>query len=217
MADVFDTLTEPKKQDVFDSISGDIFDKVSVSRTPIEYEDPWKQLMPGFTGGVPAEEMRIPPSPREGLYEQVPTSLAEKIITGFIPFKEQMQGIKEWRSPETLMESITMYATGKFIEAGIPPVWKVIKPIAEKIFKKVKVGEAPIPKVEPAVVPKSVEVAKPEAKIEGIKQPIIISEPKKGKLTINLSRGGIEKSRKLEEHLLVINSLPETRAALNMN
>ena len=73
----------------------------------IEYEYPFKQLFPISTGGVPfAEEMKKPPSPRKGLYEQVEPSLMEKIIDGFIPFKEQMQGTKEWRSPETLMEEI---------------------------------------------------------------------------------------------------------------
>ena len=77
--------------------------------------------MPSELKGLFYGEPKI--SPKEGLYDIPKKSLLEKIpeiVVEQIPFREQIIGTKEWRTPETGMEAGALVVGGKFLgEAGI--------------------------------------------------------------------------------------------------
>ncbi len=160
--------------------------------TPWSARYPYISAIPQTIKELPSEIKRIftgelPISPREGLYdipkkpwyEKIPEIAAEQI-----PFREQILGTKEWRTPETAMEAISLYGAGKFLgEAGgafgrkFPKVTEFLKqPVGRKPLVKPTIEEPIRPEVPPAVeatkpigVPQPVEVTpevKPKAKVE---------------------------------------------------
>ncbi len=95
--------------------------------TPWSARYPHLAAIPSTLKELPSEVKRtftgeLPISPREGLYdipkkpwyERIPEIAVEQI-----PFREQILGTKEWRTPETMMEAVSLYGAGKFLgEAG---------------------------------------------------------------------------------------------------
>jgi hypothetical protein len=98
-----------------------------------EFVDPTIALVPGFTAGKKLEEMEFPKKFVPGeLWDISKTEAAGGLernlgfLSGLVPFKEQIEGKKEWLSPDTAMEIAGLYAAGKAIPT-------VAKPIANKI------------------------------------------------------------------------------------
>src|SRR3989304_5433247 len=100
---------------------------------PAEATKPWAAKYPRLAAvpetikEMPSELKRLfygepKISPKEGLYDIPKKTLSEKIsevAIEQIPFREQIIGTKEWRTPETGMEAASYFVAGKFLgEAG---------------------------------------------------------------------------------------------------
>jgi len=79
MADIFDTVTESKKTDIFDEVSGDIFNRIAPKKPILTMGEETPQVYPEYISGEggqiewPAELKAIPPTVKE-LALQIPGS-----------------------------------------------------------------------------------------------------------------------------------------------
>lgn len=121
------------------------------SPLPITQNDYLGQAFFDVTGQMPAKGLGK--SPTEGLFEQyVPTFTGASLI----PFKEQIEGTKEWMTPDTVMEIASLYAAGKAI-----PV--IGRPIGNKIRTLMKLP------IKPEYVPEMNRILNPRD-WEGIRE-----------------------------------------------
>ncbi len=158
--------------------------------TPWSARYPHLAAIPSTLKELPSEIKRtftgeLPISPREGLYdipkkpwyERIPEIAAEQI-----PFREQILGTKEWRTPETAMEGISLYGAGKFLgeaggafKRGFPKVAEALT--KQRLFPWQKPIAPPKPMVsgiEPPIKPEIPPVVPGVPSVEAVPKPTVV-------------------------------------------
>ncbi len=133
--------------------------------------------------------------------------LAENLL----PFLGQIEGTKEWQSPDTAMEIASLYAMAKILPPGLRDIGNVLRtklPISQKVLGAVK----PKLGIEPSRFLMPREVPGPEVPVKPVEQPLPLTETQKMQAPVVTAQGdtvGVKPSVEVQPEVPPVQTVTE--------